>query len=51
MLNQSKLKTLQTEQLKELEKNEEKYILAMDYYERGCTEHHWKSIEEAEEIY
>ena len=51
MLNQSKLKRLQTEQLKELEKNEEKYILAMDYYERGCSERCWKSIEEAEEIY
>ncbi len=23
----------------------------MDYYERSCSEGHWKSIEEAEKIY
>ena len=51
LLNQEKIKKLNEAQLKELEKQEENYILSLDYFEIGISERRWKSVEEAKAIY
>jgi hypothetical protein len=50
-LNLAKLNKLKEEQLKELEKSEEAYIVAMDYFERGNSERCWKTEKQARETF
>jgi hypothetical protein len=51
LLNEAKLNKLKAAQLKATEKTEEALILAMDYLERGKSDRHWKSVEQAKSIY
>jgi hypothetical protein len=51
LLNEAKLNKLKAAQLKATEKMEEALILAMDYLERGKSDRHWKSVEQAKSVY
>jgi hypothetical protein len=51
LLNKAKLNKLRSQQLKVTEKTEEKLIIAMDYFDRGCSERRWTTQKQAKDEY
>jgi hypothetical protein len=51
LLNKAKLNKLRSQQLKVTEKTEEKLIIAMDYFDRGCLERRWTTQKQAKDEY